>query len=523
MPSSFLDKFEVCGPTLTLVLRDPSTAILLPAPPRGGWAMSASERHRRRPPPENDDSRDDGMFGLSSKVAALFHIGTTSGQALSTSSSSGASNYPNGYLRDDDGGVISNPSCDSTTSPEAAGLFSLRDARGFLSEGTGAWGESLSRYARAVHPELRFGMTTRNDGGDVPPFPAAAPWITGASCEATWSPFPIHEFDKDGGYGHEMMSAPRVVRVGARVSVPRVASLASMMTSRWLPRRSTSDILGRSGTTTKVNDDGDVATTTTTIATTNGVDKMARKELDVGIAYRRGRRRAHLGGGTLEFVLGGIGSDLPPSAATRSNEAKKSTTNNNHLLVRLAVGRGVGTKVTMGDSIEFVRGSFGLPNPLFFLRGRGMSVMPSYDFVEKSARCVLSTDVGSTGRTRAVLRLDADDSTLTVVRALDERRVFFKIIAPTISLNSGKIVYDYFVNLDGRRRHDPGDGRKKRVNSSIRAHVDPTRGIILKWTDGIVGGGGGGSCWVTECRVPLGTSGPGPLATDVRVGRRWVI
>ena len=98
-----------------------------------------------------------------------------------------------------------------------------------------------------------------------------------------------------------------------------------------------------------------------------------------------------------------------------------------------------------------------------------------------------------------------------------------KIIAPTISLNSGKIVYDYFVNLDGRRRHDPGDGKKKRVNSSIRAHVDPTRGIILKWTDGIVGGGGGGSCWVTECRVPLGTSGPGPLATDVRVGRRWVI
>lgn len=52
--------------------------------------------------------------------------------------------------------------------------------------------------------------------------------------------------------------------------------------------------------------------------------------------------------------------------------------------------------------------------------------------------------------------------------------------------------------------------------------MDPTKGIILKWTDGITGGSGG-SCWVTECRVPLGTTAPGPLAADVRVGRRWVL
>lgn len=274
------------------------------------------------------------------------------------------------------------------------------------------------------------------------------------------------------------------------------------------------------------------------------------------MAYRRGWRRGRPGFGTMEIALGGIGSDLPPSVAMRSDEARTSTRARNHLLVRLAVGRGGGggggTKLIAGDTLEYIRGSFRLPNPLFFLRGRGMSVMPSYNFVDGSARCVLSSDVGSTGRTRAVLRLDADDSTLTIVRALDERRVMFvfsffrfpfcpfpneqyspcssasrahsKIIAPTISLNSGKIVYDYYVNLDDHRRRIPGDGRKSRVDSSIRAHVDPTRGIILKWTDGNVGGGKGeGSCWVTECRVPLGTSGPGPLAADVRVGRRWVI
>jgi hypothetical protein len=68
-----------------------------------------------------------------------------------------------------------------------------------------------------------------------------------------------------------------------------------------------------------------------------------------------------------------------------------------------------------------------MPTPSFMrskigvLRGKGVSVSPSYDFEEGLARCVVSGDVGSSGQTRAVLRLDADDSTLTVVRALDER------------------------------------------------------------------------------------------------------
>lgn len=97
-----------------------------------------------------------------------------------------------------------------------------------------------------------------------------------------------------------------------------------------------------------------------------------------------------------------------------------------------------------------------------------------------------------------------------------------KIIAPTISLNSGKIVYDYYLNLDDTKSNKQLEQSNRKVNSSLRAHVDPTRGIVLKWTDGIRGGTGG-SCWVTECRVPLGTTAPGPLAADVRVGRRWVI
>ena len=82
-------------------------------------------------------------------------------------------------------------------------------------------------------------------------------------------------------------------------------------------------------------------------------------------------------------------------------------------------------------------------------------------------------------------------------------------------------MYDYYLNLDSKSGQQNESNRK--VNSSIRAHVDPTKGILLKWTDGIRGGRSGGSCWVTECRVPLGTTAVGPLAADIRVGRRWAI
>ena len=452
MPSSFLDKFDVRGPTLTLVLRDPSSTttplVAPPSPPRMWCGGPGEQRRRRRPHPPTDVAAtyDDGTFGLSSRLAALFHIGTAANNPPGTASSSslsGASRYPDGYMLDD-GGVLSGPRSESSSSRTAStgSLFSAWDAMRW------GGGSSLSRCARDVHPELDFAVSTKDD---VRPFPSSAPWMTGASCEATWNPFPIHEVDDgDGGYGHEMMSAPHRVRFGARVSVPRAfAPMMAVAGGRWLPpgRRSTSDGDGGGGgggtTTTAIGGDGN-----------DGTDDE-RRELDVGIAYRRGggRRRRRGGGGTLEVVVGGSpGPGLPiadpTSGATTAN-------GNNHLLVRLAVGRGgkgrgggddpsgvrrsiVAAATTTSSSIEYVRGSFRLPNPLSsILRGSGgVSVMPSYDFVEGSARCVVSGDVGSTGLTRVVLRLDADDSTLTVVRELDERRVcvsffvFFSFCSP---------------------------------------------------------------------------------------------
>ena len=224
MPSSFLDKFDVRGPTLTLVLRDPSSTttplVAPPSPPRMWGGGPGEQRRRRRPHPPTDVAAtyDDGTFGLSSRLAALFHIGTAANNppgTASSSSSSGASRYPDGYMLDD-GGVLSGPRSESSSSRTAStgSLFSAWDAMRW------GGGSSLSRCARDVHPELDFAVSTKDD---VRPFPSSAPWMTGASCEATWNPFPIHEVDDgDGGYGHEMMSAPHRVRFGARVSVPRV-------------------------------------------------------------------------------------------------------------------------------------------------------------------------------------------------------------------------------------------------------------------------------------------------------------
>ena len=64
---------------------------------------------------------------------------------------------------------------------------------------------------------------------------------------------------------------------------------------------------------------------------------------------------------------------------------------------------------------------------------------------------------------------------------------------------------------------------QRKAQSYIQAHVDPTKEIRVRWVDGIPSKSGE-SCWVTQCRVPLGTTPPGnPIAADVRVGRRWVI
>lgn len=168
----------------------------------------------------------------------------------------------------------------------------------------------------------------------------------------------------------------------------------------------------------------------------------SKKEVDLSVTYQKRQFSSHGSDDMVELVLGTPTSTLSPAFTSSAilDKYRKS----NHLLVRLATGkRGAlnhhgnnfipttTTNTAMHDpnsilqqlssSIEYIKGSIRIPNPLF-LCSKGVSISPSYNFINGAARCVFSGEVGSSGRTRAVLRLDAfDDSTLTVVRALDDK------------------------------------------------------------------------------------------------------
>ena len=435
--STFFDKFETYGPTLTLTLRDPSTTTLL----GGGigdrgrsklWPFTDKHYNKevtKIKPLQQEAAGDDGTFGLSSKLAAIFHITPTTYSQPSSSSSTTSSKFDDGYMLDD-GEIFLDPPAGSSSS-KSRGLFSIREMGNSILK-SNEWGKS---WAQSVHPEMQFEMKTREQQSttatgtancnesnpndvvhavDTRPFPDTAPWLSGISCGMKWSPFPIYKAGYTGdGYGHKLLSVPHYIRCGAKISLPRFSSMI-----RQSLRQSTSRGSG-----------GNIAL----------VDQT--REINLGITYQENPYQSDTG--TVELLLGRVRSSLPPAA--KLSTMKKSLLSssdkyrrNNHFLVRLSTGRrrhrgGAATTYSnennnsMLSSIEYIKGSFRMPTPSFMrskigvLRGKGVSVSPSYDFEEGLARCVVSGDVGSSGQTRAVLRLDADDSTLTVVRALDER------------------------------------------------------------------------------------------------------
>jgi hypothetical protein len=491
MPSytTFLDKFEARGPTLTVTLRDPSSTALIGSSgsDRNSKSNLMSKMQQYRDAQRRMPEDDDGTFGISSRLAALFHI-TPSTAVANGQSNMVSQQFADGYMMDDGEVLLSPPSETAVEGSTTTGsLFPLSGLAGGLTKWSRNWSECLSN----VHPEMRYEISTRqsspstNDAGvrDTKPF-SSLPWLSSASCEIAWRPFPVRKAGEEHG-----INSPHYFRTVASLSLPRISNLWKSFTS----------------------------------------DKQVRlkaRDLDVGITYRDGISSSSGRVPTVELLLGRTRPSLPPpnffgsTARIKSILKSDKYRRNNHLMVRLATGGENGAQTGSNiATVEYIRASLRLSTPSFLRRfrnnrGKGVTVMPSYDFKESKARCVLSGDVGSTGRTRAVLRLDVDESTLTLVRALDGN----KVIAPTISLQSGKIVYDYHLDLDG----DESSTSQRKVGSSLRAHVDPSKGVILKWTDGIPGGAGG-SCWVTECRVPLGETASGPLAADVRVGRRWVM
>lgn len=123
-------------------------------------------------------------------------------------------------------------------------------------------------------------------------------------------------------------------------------------------------------------------------------------------------------------------------------------------------------------------------------------VTPTIDLARGQASCLLEATTGSE-RTKAVLNLEYDNPTLTVIHSLNERNT----IAPEISLHDATILYQWNIALD---------------SGSIRTRVDPTSDVRVTWIDRTMNGK-----WVTDVRVPLAGTTLSALAADVRVRRQF--
>jgi len=123
-------------------------------------------------------------------------------------------------------------------------------------------------------------------------------------------------------------------------------------------------------------------------------------------------------------------------------------------------------------------------------------VTPSVDLASGQAACLLEATTGSQ-RTKAVLNLEYDNPTLTVIHSLNERNT----IAPEISLKYATILYQWNLSLD---------------SGSIRTTVNPTSDVRVTWTDRSMNGK-----WVTDVRMPLAGTTLSALAADVRVRRQF--
>lgn len=150
-------------------------------------------------------------------------------------------------------------------------------------------------------------------------------------------------------------------------------------------------------------------------------------------------------------------------------------------------------------TLETVRSSFvvHLPSPTV----SSVRITPSVDVVGKDLACQIEAVTGGFGRTRAILNLEYQNPTLSVIHALSNRHT----IAPTINLYNAKIVYQWNVLL----------GRTG--SSSVRTKVDPTSAVEVTWTDQSEGPGS----WVTDIRLPLEGTSLQALAADIRVRRQF--
>jgi hypothetical protein len=362
-------KFETYGPTMTITLRD--------APTRKYYRSRSQQRvSTALVSKENQMSIDNQLEGLVAKLAERFHISLSS--SASTDPSQTSPQFNNGYMLDG-GNIVLGPTSESRHDQSAKQFFPLLGGLGPMMH----W----SDYVKNLQPELSYEIRSRRgDTGDsnnevdaTRPFPGL-PWVNAVSCGLKWRPFPIYKPGE--GYGHRLLSSPHYVRCGVSIGVPRVSRILT-------PRKPNIRNHER------------------------GTELPKKKSLDLDVTYLDNN---NCKGGRMEVLLGKSAPYLKPQSTKQTVGSRRD----NHILAYFATdGK---QKSSLASSIEYLRGSIHVPLPAFLHKKitKGMSVSPMYDFINKKAGLVISGD-GVSGRTSAVLRLDSDDSTLTVVRALDER------------------------------------------------------------------------------------------------------
>lgn len=129
-------------------------------------------------------------------------------------------------------------------------------------------------------------------------------------------------------------------------------------------------------------------------------------------------------------------------------------------------------------------------------------VTPSIDIIKKDIGCIIEAVTGGAGKTRAVLNLEYDNPTLSILYSPNDRN----LLSPQISLYTADIIYQWQVLLGSDGNH-----------GSFVMKVDPISDIHVTWTDETRSGGS----WITDVRIPLEGTTLRSLAADVRVRRQF--
>ncbi len=139
----------------------------------------------------------------------------------------------------------------------------------------------------------------------------------------------------------------------------------------------------------------------------------------VGYHYEQMKRAPTFVEGGAKFRKGGVELDILPSYQVKSKRTK--------VMLQISKGAIYGMLKFGNTALESIRGCYQVNLP--YASVGAIRITPTWNVVRGEAACVLEGTTGSQ-RTKAVLNLEYQNPTLTVVHALDDRYVQFSVALP---------------------------------------------------------------------------------------------